>query len=95
MGDLTLSQLNSQFDLLSSFSIFLLMPLRTKKTHMVTPKYSRSCFDGVFLKKKNKKAGLGGAPESAALEILIKVLVLTWALVAFRAQRRVGVWGLK
>lgn len=28
------------------------------------------------------------------LEVLVKMLVLTWALVAFRAQRRVGVWGL-
>lgn len=78
----------------ATHGIFLLMPLRTKKAHMVTWKYSRGYFDGVFLQKKIK-AGLGGAPESAALEILVKTLVLTWALVAFRAQQRVRVWGLK
>lgn len=48
-----------------------------------------------FSSKKKIKAGLGSAPESVALEILVKTLVLTWALVAFRAQQRVRVWGLK
>jgi len=36
-GELALSQFSSQFDLVSSFSNFLLMAIKDKKDHLVPP----------------------------------------------------------
>lgn len=66
--------------------------------HTITPNAQGVILVDFFFwgeKKKNKKTGLGSATGSAAVEILVKMLMLSWALVAFRAPGRVGVWGLK
>lgn len=67
MGDLTLSQLSSQFDLLSSFSIFLLMPLRAKKLTWFLKNAQGVILMEFFLKnKQTNKSRAGDALESAA-----------------------------
>lgn len=79
MGELTLSQLSSQFDLLFSFRIFLLMPLRTKKSPHGYSKVLKGLFWWSFSPENKNRVG-GGILESAAVEIFVKMLVFTWAL---------------